>query len=1023
NRGVMLESLGALYTGGHPVAFERLYPSWSRPVELPSYAWQRSRHWLQVSQESRPGEAKRTANGHGHPFFVNQIKSARPSGERYFELAFDAASADFLGEHGVHRLPLLPFSTPAELVVAAASEAFKSGPFLVEPFTLHEALILDEKRQGAAQLVLTPRGAGQATFEVFSTPEDEGPPALLASGQVRSMAPGEAMAPEPVPLAEARARCREEVTGTAYFAGLDEAGISLGPSYRVLERLWRRPGEVLGLVRLSEERLLQAASFRAHPAVLELAVRLLTETAPDEAMRKQVLLPTRIERVRFLGRHEESLWIHVTLRQPGVASSAALEGDIRLLNEAGRPMVELIGVRLEKSSSSLIEQAADRHVRSWLYDLSWEDRSARGTAVRAVPRGLWIILADQGGTGANLAQQLEREGNTVFLASAGERAQQGAGHASIHPTRREDFEWLLEQAQAHAGAPLRGVVHLWALDAAPNEALELAELQRAQQLAAGSVIPLLQVLAPIKGAELPSVWLVTRGAQPAGEAESVAVAQSLLWGLGRVAALEHPDIWGGLIDLDPRASPGGAEGLVQELLAPDGEEQIALRAGKRKAARLIRASAEELTTRPRLREDATYLITGGLRGLGLDLARWMIDRGAKNLALLGRTELPPRESWSTLPADSSVKAAVLAVEDLEKRGAQVRVFAADVVDEPRMAAVLEQLRRELPPLRGVIHAAGLNKPVQLTELGQDTLDEVLGPKVRGTWVLDRLTRDMPIDFMVYLSSVASVWGAAWLGPYAAANHFLDAVAHYRRAAGRAAVAINLGTWAGGGMGERAADSAQIKTYFQQIGYDFMSPETTIEVLGRFVGARSAQKVVTNLDWSKFKPVFEARRRRPLLDRIEVEAPGAGKPVVASAVELLKRLAASPLDERKEMLEAHVRHRVAAVLGFEDPSALAAEQGFFQLGMDSVMSVRVRKDLESDFGRPLAPTVAFEHPTVRALASFLEELLRPSAEEKRAETAPAEAGAPEVDPAIAGLSEDELVALLARELSPAGVNEQ
>jgi myxalamid-type polyketide synthase MxaE and MxaD len=320
------------------------------------------------------------------------------------------------------------------------------------------------------------------------------------------------------------------------------------------------------------------------------------------------------------------------------------------------------------------------------------------------------------------------------------------------------------------------------------------------------------------------------------------------------------------------------------------------------------------------------------------------------------------------------------------------------------------------------------------------VEAVLAPKVQGTWILERLTRGLKLDFMAFLSSVASTWGAQWLGPYAAANTFLDCMAHHLRALGRPAVSLNLGTWAGGGMGQVAEDE-RFRTYFVQMGYDFMSPEPTLEVLGRSFGTKVAQRILTNLDWGRFKPIFEAKRRRPLLELLAVDD-GAQAPGGGEGSELLRRAASLEASERAALLQGHVRTRVAEVMGFADPSALQAEVGFFQLGMDSVMSVQLRKSLQADLGLALPPTVAFEHPTVKALAGFLCEAVALAAPVSPAVPAgpvepvgrvgpgpgasPGAAPGPTVDAgavdgeSMAGLSEEELVRLLASELSSNGV---
>ena len=281
--------------------------------------------------------------------------------------------------------------------------------------------------------------------------------------------------------------------------------------------------------------------------------------------------------------------------------------------------------------------------------------------------------------------------------------------------------------------------------------------------------------------------------------------------MGRSLALEHPQLWGGLVDLDPDAPQGEALALAGELLDPDGEDQSAFRGGRRHVARLVRGDrpdhrAQALPVRP----EGTYLVTGGLGALGLRVARWLVEQGARRLVLVARRGLPGREAWDGLAQDDPAHTPVEAIRELERLGATVIAASADVGDPARMAALFDQVRGLLPPLRGVIHAAGVVTPLPLRDTALEALDAVLRPKVAGTWVLHRLTRELPLDFFVVFSSISSVWGSSELAAYAAANQFLDAFAHAARASGRPVLSINWGPWQGEGMAATAERSRAVK---------------------------------------------------------------------------------------------------------------------------------------------------------------------------------------------------------------------
>src|SRR5208282_1135927 len=378
--------------------------------------------------------------------------------------------------------------------------------------------------------------------------------------------------------------------------------------------------------------------------------------------------------------------------------------------------------------------------------------------------GNWLIFADSSGVGEKLGALITAQGDGIILVTRGESFERTDGkHFRIDAERPEHMRQLLEAVLAQDQPNCRGVVHLWSLDAGRPEEATVTSLKTAQAIGCSSVLQLVQGLARIERSHLPRLWLITSGSQPAGE-ETLPLdsAQSPLWGLGRVVAQEHPMLWGGLMDLEPRPSvvEDEAHQLWKEISAPDGEDQIAFRQGRRYAGRLIRKHRS--TTQPaRLswRADGSYLISGGLGDLGLSVARWMVEQGARRLILMGRTKLPSRARWNSAEAGSRLADQIAAIRALEALGACVHLASVDVADEGQLGAFLDEFRAEgWPPIRGVVHAAGVLQDGLLEQLDAAALDSVLRPKMIGGWLLHRLLKDAPLDFFVLFSSAGSLLG-------------------------------------------------------------------------------------------------------------------------------------------------------------------------------------------------------------------------------------------------------------------------
>jgi len=620
----------------------------------------------------------------------------------------------------------------------------------------------------------------------------------------------------------------------------------------------------------------------------------------------------------------------------------------------------------------------------------------------------WLILADSGGLGNELAASLRQAGDTVCLAYAGDTfARLGDGSLTVNPDRPDELERLLRTDPA-----FQRVVHLWGLDSPSAEALRNDSLETAGRAGCGSALGVAQQLARLEPSTRPLTWLVTRGVHPVAEEEGIpGLVQSPLWGLGKVISLEHPEIWGGMIDLDPVRSAYDAGMLLEEIRASDGEDYTAYRGGKRHTLRLTRRALSN--SRPTtLSPDKNYLITGGLGFLGFRLAGWMIDRGARHLTLMGRRALPDRAAWPTATNDPRWGRTIQQILSWEAGGARIEVVCADVCDADRMATLFARLRQAAWPLAGIVHAAGVGKYQSLAETTGETLAATLRPKTIGTWNLHTASRGMELDYFVCFSSAGSVWGTRGQADYDAANHFLDTFAHYRHSIGQPALTVNFGLLASGGMVPE-----EYHRLLEQVGLKPLPLAEAFDVLGQLLSQPDVVQVtVADVDWERFKAVYEARKRRPLLQRITAR-PGEAR-ARSTSDGLLAMLAQAPHQDRREMMANYLADQVAAVLGLDRAHAEDdLRQGFFEMGMDSLLAVNLKNRLETDMRQSLSSALVFDYPTIEKLSGhLLDEVLDlgDSAAKSRSDSLTAYPLA-STAAAIAAMSEEDAEALLLKRL--------
>lgn len=394
-------------------------------------------------------------------------------------------------------------------------------------------------------------------------------------------------------------------------------------------------------------------------------------------------------------------------------------------------------------------------------------------------------------------------------------------------------------------------------------------------------------------------------------------------------------------------------------------------------------------------DSRTYLITGGCGALGLKVAEWMVSRGARHLALACRSA----------PTSDAARA----IEALQAKGAAVTVMRADVSREDDLRRVLAAIDGSNAPLLGVIHAAGVLDDGVIAEQSWARFETVMAPKVRGAWLLHELTRGRRLDCFVLFSSTSAVMGSPGQVSYAAANAFMDALAHHRRSCGLVALSVNWGAWGEVGMAARL--DARERSRMADRGLMLIPPDQGTRVLGYLLRQALANALVLPIRWDVVGPLLGGGTPPPLLRRV-LRDPGSGARAADGepGTDLAVRIQSAPPEQQHGILSAFVRAQVARVLGVATAGQIDAHMPFNSLGLDSLMAVEVRNALARALQRPIAASVVFEYPSIDELTQHLLPMLTMSGEAAPVPTSGQEAEA--AAPDVSTLSDAEVNALLA-----------
>nr|VFJ45201.1 MAG: thioester reductase domain-containing protein [Candidatus Kentron sp. DK] len=928
----LLGSLGQWHTHGGTVdwqAFDKGHRR--RKVQLPTYPFQRSRYWIDKARLARRADI----DGSGHPLLGQKLNWADTDNKIRFESRIGFASAsNYLVDHRIIDVAVVPGASHLETALAACAnmtEGQDATSLQVTDAAFDHVLIIPDEEAVTVQTVLSPE-AGGYHFQLFSLGKDS----RWVSHAMGHLAAGlDEARPEPFDLARLRAQCGMEISASTHYQMLREHGINIEPGFWGVTQLFQGDNMALGRLELPESSMRQADEYRLHPILLDGGFQLFVGTSREGISGNETYVPIHLKGLRLYRPAGGSVWGLARITQ---GDGQNMVGDVSWLDDQGTVVAQVREVTFGRVGEETLRHHFRKQTND-LYEVLWRESRLDGKESTADETpGSWLLFADQGGMGRELAKQLEAAGNTCVMAYAGTT---GAGSAvgAIHepplpnstiynldPANPEDFHRLFRDALSPDAPPLSGIVHLWALDAPNTGELTDETLSEAQHLVCGSVLHLLQ--AAIGQNQSAKLWLVTRNAVSVGEGQPpLAVAQATLWGLGKTIVQEHPALWGAMID-DPEPAQ-----LLAEIASGSGEGQVAYRDGKRYVARLVKSPIAPADGGAPLGPDGSYLITGGLGALGLEVARWMVDKGARYLVLTGRRA----------PSDSARET----IGQLEAAGATVLVINADVSDREQVTRLLEGIDQQMPPLKGIIHAAGLLDDGVLLQQNIERLDTVMAPKVVGSWVLHTLTRDLPLEFFVCFSSWSSLMGSTAQGNYAAANAFLDALAYHRRAMGLPGLSINWGAWAGVGLAAELDE--QYRARFAAMGMAGIEPERGVAILDELMGqAEGIQVGASPVNWTKF---FEQFPEPPVFLSELV-------PDDSSTVPIKDRLAQAGEGEYEGILMGFIQERITGVLGM-GPSQLDVSRPMSDMGLDSLMAVEMRNRIRSelDVEIPVARFVA------------------------------------------------------------------
>ncbi|AUG76137.1 6-methylsalicylic acid synthase [Kitasatospora sp. MMS16-BH015] len=902
---VLLENLAAVHCAGARVDWRALQPL-GELADVPAMAWQHVPYWLDAPRRS--GDAVVPHDPRTHNLLGGQSIVAADTEIELWHTTLDEESRPYPGRHPVRGVEIVPAAVLLNTFLTAGhGDPTVGGPHVLTDVGLRTPVPVS----GPSELQVL-RQAGTVRLSSRPSRGPEGGPGRFWLTHTTARFPvGEPSVVTRRDPQQLRTAHPQELAAGFPIDRLAELGVAAMGFPWTVERLSGGEGSLLAEVTVAPD----PDTAGSWAALLDAALSIASVVFPGDPVLR---MPADIRRVAVAGSPPGTALIS-TRTAPGPAGADTV--DVEVLDPDGTVLAQLTGLRYGRLDG---DPGAASNPRRLVHQLSWRPAAPvpAGTEVDGV-----AVLGDP---------QLAADLAAAWLP---------AGVRVLPVAKFDELECVLDELGAGAAVLVSPALPA---DGRPDPA-SAAWLLTA---AAGRLASWTGYTPP------PRLWALTRGVREARGA--TALHHAPLWGLGRVFATEYTEEFAGVLDLPAEQPCSVATELLTALRGRRDENILSLRPAGAEVARLALVEGpggDSLRCRP----DGTYLVTGGHGVLGLRTAEWLVGRGARRILLAGRRALPQRGSWLSV-TDPAQQERIEAVRRMEEGGATVWSIGLDIADPAEARRLLDVEALGLPPIRGVVHAAGLVESRLARDTNEESLRRVMRPKADGALVLHELFPPGSLDFLAFFSSAGHLFGLPGQTSYAAGNSFLDTLAGHRRAEGHQdTISLAWTSWRGLGM------STSSEVIDAELAARGTGDITAAEAFGAWDVA--AGHGLAHVAVFRTLPPAPGVVRPQLLAELSASEPNAPAAEVGEQAQPWVQL--DP-DERLAYFVDQVREQAAQEMRLP-VDLLDTERPLVELGLDSIMTVAIRLRLQKQLGVVLPSTLLWKHPTVRAIGGHLVEL--------------------------------------------------
>ncbi|KAL7932231.1 6-methylsalicylic acid synthase [Trichoderma chlorosporum] len=910
----ILTTVGSLHVSGQKTAYTSHNAKRPWLPEVPRTTWNHEPYWRTVAKVPLN---EVTAHKPENNTLLGTRTAIWGTGNVLYTTTLEEESRPYPGRHPLHGSEIVP----AAVLINTFLHAIDAETSCLEGMSLKVPVMITPARQ--IQILLS----NQQQISLTSRLADSAGGAWLVNTTSRIMQTAGDARPERLDLEKLQARLQDKLADNFSIDYLDKVGVSdMGFPWAVTSHKALGDEEFLACVETNPNNGDSAGLKDLGASIMDAATSIASTIFFKDPLLR---MPTAVDRIMKYGPLEtlQEGWIYCKRSQD---QSKPFAVDVLVSDATGNVLVEFVAMAFAGLENDAVSR---KSTRGLVHKLAWPPAKLAETPITF--SNVVLFSTEHGGkepaSHKRYTRQLTTRGYTVSVAKdVKELASLGADTIVLNIAPSSDaYDSAMDAASA----------------------------------ACSSLVSAAQAMAASPDCKATLFSLVPH--QEQGDAEEMDLASAPLYGLARIIKSEHPELFGGLFEttVDDILPLGAIRYVHGENIVKQDVDGVA-RVGRLRPFSADRKDSDQAPRQLRFSPAGTYLITGGLGALGLVVAKWMVDRGARRLLLVSRRSLPKRSQWADIDAASPYRGIIDAVMEMEAEGATVHVLPVDISVPNSSAALASAIDAlSLPRVTGVVHAAGVLIDQMVQDVDRESFDAVLAPKLNGALALDELFPPGTLDFFTLFSSCGQLLGFPGQASYAAANACLDAVAQRRRARGdKGANAILWTSWRGMGM---AASTEYINAELEARGISDVTAEEAFLAWDRIVSADKPEDdglavvlraLPINHDEEVAHPILEdAAPRKPPPATAAGDAAGDGAASAAPG-----RPTSGP--ELEQWLNEQLRAAVADTLGMA-PSDVDAAVALAEMGMDSVLTVSFRTRVQKTLKVKMGPTLAWKCPTI------------------------------------------------------------